>query len=113
MSATALDTAGPNPASYYLRLPPGYHHGRSYPVMLLFSHHTVTAETMVGLVARWADKFGYILAAPVWGNTFSSAYDWSGDAHQVHRAVSRAVPVSALGCVAMILGWESRLAAFK
>ena len=82
---------GPNPASYYLRLPPGYHHGRSYPLMLLFTHTTIPAETMVGLVAPFADKFGYILAAPVWANTFSGPYDWSGDLHPMATAVLRDV----------------------
>ena len=60
-------------------------------LMLLFSHPTVTAETTVGLAAQWADKFGYILAAPVWGNTFSGPYDWSGDAHALATDVLRDV----------------------
>ena len=65
---------------YVLHLPPEYHHGRSYPVILALGDVTMPAEQMVALLAPQADRFGYIVAAPVWANQFStSLYDFSGE----------------------------------
>lgn len=84
-------TPGTNPTEYFLRLPPEYHHGRPYPLLLVLSHGTVPAEKVVGLLAPYADKFGYILAAPVWANSFDANYGWSGDDHPMVTNVLRDV----------------------
>jgi dienelactone hydrolase len=57
---------GPGP-TYRLKLPPEYHAGRSYPVLVALHH---AGETGKDMVKRWGDeaaKNGYILACPEWG----------------------------------------------
>ena len=74
---------------YYLRLPPEYHPGRSYPLLLALNQSSQPAEKFVGSLAEFADKFGYIVAASVWVNQFAGGYDWSGKDHPVAAAVLR------------------------
>ena len=67
---------------YVLRLPPEYHPGRSYPVMIALAGGDFTAEQMVGLLAEQAERNGYILVAPDWTNGLSGGrYDFSGNLH--------------------------------
>ena len=84
------ETPGSEPVQYFLRLPPGYQHGRSYPVLLALTHTSVPAEKLVGMLAPQADKYGYIVAAPVWGTSFTS-YNWAGERHPLALAVLRDV----------------------
>jgi dienelactone hydrolase len=57
------DAKGP---TYRLKLPPEYHIGRSYPVLIALCHGSESGRDMV---KRWGDeaaKRGYILACPDW-----------------------------------------------
>lgn len=74
---------------YVLRLPPEYHHGRSYPVLLALTHPGVPAEQLVSLLAADADRYGYIVAAPVWPKVPPEPYDYSGDDHYKATGVLR------------------------
>jgi hypothetical protein len=58
------DTRGET--AYHLQLPPEYHHGRSYPVLIALHSSTTTAQEMVRRLSDQAYKYGYILAAPEW-----------------------------------------------
>jgi pimeloyl-ACP methyl ester carboxylesterase len=69
--------AGKGP-TYRLKLPPEYHPGRTFPVLIALCHGGESGKDMV---KRWGDdaaKNGYILACPDWdqgagGYTFTSA----------------------------------------
>src|SRR5437879_8409274 len=52
---------------YFLQLPPEYHPGRPYPLLIVL--HT-GGQLASGMLEKWsyeAGKNGYILAAPEWG----------------------------------------------
>lgn len=91
-----LRNTGPLPGTasgfdYVLRLPPEYHHGRSYPVILALTSPGAPAEEMVGALAEYADRHGYIVAAPQWaGSAFKlQPYDYSGKDHVAATSVLR------------------------
>jgi dienelactone hydrolase len=57
---------GPGP-TYRLKLPPEYHPGRTYPVLIALHH---AGELGNAMVKRWGEdaaKYGYVLACPDWG----------------------------------------------
>ncbi len=64
--------------TYRLKLPPEYHPGRPYPVLIALHHGGESGKDMV---KRWGDeagKYGYVLACPDWdqgvgGYTYTSA----------------------------------------
>ncbi len=77
---------------YTLRLPPEYHHGRAYPVLLVLRSADAPAERMVARLAEQGERNGYILAAPEWTNQFGrTAYDYGGKDHYTVTAVLRDV----------------------
>jgi dienelactone hydrolase len=88
---TGLTADGPqNNLNYHLRLPPEYHHGRSYPVIVALNHATIPAEQIIGGLAFEAARRGYIIAAPEWGNLFGNAqYDLTGKDHPIVLATIR------------------------
>jgi hypothetical protein len=66
---------GPGP-TYRLKLPPEYHPGRPYPVLIALHH---AGETGKDMVKRWGDdaaKYGYVLACPECGEG-SGAYGFT------------------------------------
>ncbi|MBA2225983.1 carboxylesterase family protein [Thermogemmata fonticola] len=71
----------PRGIPYLLRLPPEYHHGRPWPVLIVLTHTTIPAAEALASVAREADRYGYILLAPDWTNAFDSGWRWQGDDH--------------------------------
>lgn len=75
--------------NYLLRLPPEYHHGRTYPVMIALTHPTIAPEKLVGSLAGEADKHGYIVVAPIWTGTFDNGYDFNGKQHRTATLVLR------------------------
>jgi pimeloyl-ACP methyl ester carboxylesterase len=79
-------TTGPIPETaagqeYYYRVPSEYHHGRSYPLLVALAHPTIAPDQFISMLAPYADRHGYIIVAPTWGNNFSEPYNWKGDHH--------------------------------
>ncbi|MCS7022565.1 MAG: hypothetical protein NZU63_12140 [Gemmataceae bacterium] len=79
----------PKGISYLLRLPPEYHHGRPWPVLMVLTHSTIPASDALASVAREAERHGYILAAPEWTNAFAGGWRWDGNDHPYVTAVLR------------------------
>lgn len=86
---TPPTTDYPRGIPYLLRLPPEYHHGRPWPLLIVLTHTTIPAAEALASVAREADRYGYILAAPEWTNAFDSGWRWNGDDHAYVTAVLR------------------------
>jgi len=67
---------------YHYRLPPEYHHGRSYPVLIAVPSRGMPGEHVIARLAEQAERNGYIVIAPDWTNPFSTQiYDYSGKDH--------------------------------
>jgi hypothetical protein len=72
--ATGLD--------YLVRLPPEYHHGRAYPVLIVLTHAGLNPEDILAPLINEADKNGYILVVPEWNNAFvKNGWQWDGADH--------------------------------
>jgi len=83
------DTAG---FSYYLKLPPEYNPGRSYPLIVALNDPFLAPEKMCGALAGDAARHGYIVAVPVWCSQFgNSKFDYSGKDHWLATATVREV----------------------
>ncbi|HYV39906.1 MAG TPA: PHB depolymerase family esterase [Gemmataceae bacterium] len=67
--------------TYYLQLPPGYHHGRTWPVLLVLHHSMQTAPDAMMQWAKMAARHGYIVAAPVWGKGANVSYQYTAQEH--------------------------------
>jgi len=80
----------PSGQTYFAKLPPEYHHGRAYPVMIVLGHPGVDPEQALGTLAFEADRNGYILLAPAWGGVFNKqGWEWKGEDHEQVTAVLR------------------------
>lgn len=66
----------PAGVDYLVRLPPEYHHGRAYPVLVVIGYGGLEAERMMAAVAAEADRHGYILLAPDWAGAFAGKTHW-------------------------------------
>lgn len=69
---------------YCVRLPPEYHHGRAYPVLVVLTYPGLDPEQMLASVAYEADRNGYILLAPAWTGGFGQGkrqWEWKGEDH--------------------------------
>lgn len=78
-----LTIEGAAGGTYVLQLPPEYHHGRTYPVLVVLHGMSEKAEDTL---ARWkslAAANGYILAAPLWSNGQRAAYSFTGKEHAI------------------------------
>jgi dienelactone hydrolase len=67
--------------TYHLQLPPEYHAGRAYPVLIALHH---AAEDGRDMLKRWGEaaaRHGYILAAPDWGDGIGGAYGYTSAEH--------------------------------
>jgi hypothetical protein len=76
--------SGTGAVSYTVQLPPEYHPGRAYPVLIVLHQG---GEKAVDMLRRWADgaaENGYILLAPTWEQGIGSTYTYS---EQEHAAV--------------------------
>jgi len=72
----------PRGVEYLIKLPPEYHHGRAYPVLIAVAHPGNDAEQMMAVLTRECDRYGYILAVPAWKGGFNQAtYDFTGADH--------------------------------
>jgi dienelactone hydrolase len=76
-------------ARYHLQLPPEYHHGRAWPVLIVLHSAGETSEETLRRWAAPAALNGYLLAAPEWGSGFRHAYDYSEEDHAVVLDVLR------------------------
>ncbi len=68
---------------YLVKLPPEYHHGRAYPVLVLLSYPGVDPTVLMSAVANDSEKNGYIVVAPIWFHAFggTSTWEWKGEDH--------------------------------
>jgi pimeloyl-ACP methyl ester carboxylesterase len=78
---TPATTDNPQGIPYLLRLPPEYHHGRPWPLLIVLTHTTIPAAEALASVAREADRYGFIVAAPDWTNAFATGWKWNGLDH--------------------------------
>jgi pimeloyl-ACP methyl ester carboxylesterase len=69
--------------AYHLQLPPGYHHNRPYPVLILLHAAAEKPGTMLTRFSDLAARHGFILAAPVWGKGFKFSYSYSPREHAI------------------------------
>jgi len=78
---------------YVVKLPPEYHHGRAYPVLMMLTYPGLDPERFMGAVSGDAGKRGYILVAPVWASAFGakSKWDWNAADHEYVTATLRDV----------------------
>ena len=72
---------------YQVKLPPEYHHGRAYPVLIVLTHPSIDPEQMIASLAHESDRHGYILLAPEWSNQFGLGWRWRGEDHEFVTAV--------------------------
>jgi hypothetical protein len=79
-----------NGIEYLVKLPPEYHHGRAYPVLIVLTHPGLNPEDVLFPLMTEADKNGYILLVPEWTNAFSKGgWEWRGEDHVYVTAVLR------------------------
>ncbi|HKA54601.1 MAG TPA: hypothetical protein VKJ47_13155, partial [Candidatus Binatia bacterium] len=77
-------TAHAPAVSYLLKLPPEYHHGRSYPLLIVLHKAGESPRKMLERFADKAKEEGYILAAPNWARGgIGGDYGYSADEHDV------------------------------
>jgi pimeloyl-ACP methyl ester carboxylesterase len=67
--------------AYQLQLPPEYHHGRAYPVLLVLHKGDERARQMLSRWSALAGEQGYILVAPEWEANVNGIYTYSTREH--------------------------------
>jgi pimeloyl-ACP methyl ester carboxylesterase len=75
--------------TYHVQLPPDYHHGRPYPVLLLLHHESDKATDFLQKFIDLGGKNGYILAAPEWTRGLSATCTYSAEEHALVQDVIR------------------------
>jgi acetyl esterase/lipase len=83
MEFTADSMRGGRQVHYWAKMPPDYHPGRPWPVLIV-AH--MSSETPKDALAHWAEQAernGYILAAPEWETIPGAAYQYSTDEHNI------------------------------
>jgi pimeloyl-ACP methyl ester carboxylesterase len=78
-----------NGAVYHVQLPPGYQHGRAWPVLMVLHH---SQEKPAKALERWASlaaQHGYILVAPQWGKGLKVIYQYTAEEHDAVLATLR------------------------
>jgi pimeloyl-ACP methyl ester carboxylesterase len=79
----------PGGLPYLVKLPPEYHHGRAYPVLIVLTDPGIDPEHVIGSLVHESDRHGYILLAPEWTNQFGKGWQWRGQDHECVTAVLR------------------------
>jgi hypothetical protein len=69
-------------AKYEVLLPPEYHHGRSYPLIVALHEGSMVPRAELGWWARQAQRLGYIVVAPTYMPGNQTTYDYSVRAHR-------------------------------
>lgn len=83
MEFTADSMRGGRQVHYWVHVPPEYHPGRPWPVLVI-AH--MSSETAKDALARWseqAERNGYIIAAPEWESIPGAAYKYTADEHNI------------------------------
>jgi pimeloyl-ACP methyl ester carboxylesterase len=68
-------------ATYFVRLPPEYHAGRSYPVLFVLHEGGQKPEDMLKRWGELAALNGYFLVAPEWERSIRHRYEYSTQEH--------------------------------
>ncbi len=66
---------------YQAQLPPEYHPGRPYPVLVALHHAGEGGKDMLDRWGEQAARHGYILVAPEWGSGAQAPYSYTTDEH--------------------------------
>lgn len=74
---------------YLVKLPPEYHHGRAYPVLLVLPSPGVKPEEFFAPLIAEADRYGYILVVPERDGQFGKGHEWKGEEHVYVTAALR------------------------
>jgi pimeloyl-ACP methyl ester carboxylesterase len=74
-----------------VKLPPEYHHGRTYPVLIVLGSSNFDVEGILDSLAYESDRHGYILVAPDWSNRFPNGWQFDGEDHWYVTAVLQEV----------------------
>jgi hypothetical protein len=83
MEFTVRPTRGSRNVNYWVQLPPEYHPGRPWPVLVVLH---MAKETPKDALRRWSEQAarnGYIVAAPRWSTAPNSPYEYSVDEHAI------------------------------
>jgi pimeloyl-ACP methyl ester carboxylesterase len=88
---TTLPAPGhPQGIDYLVKLPPEYHHGRPYPVLLVLTHPGISTEDVLNPILAEADRNGYIVVAPEWAGRFNKVgWEYKGEDHVFVTAALR------------------------
>lgn len=86
-------TGFPTGVDYLVKLPPEYHHGRAYPVLVVLPTPGASPEEMLAPLSAEADRYGYVMLVPEWGGggMFGKGYQWKGEDHVYVTAALRDV----------------------
>ncbi|MDY3552859.1 PHB depolymerase family esterase [Gemmata sp. JC717] len=80
----------PTGIDYLVKLPPEYHHGRAYPIIIALTAPGIDAEQVLAPLMTEADKNGYIVIAPEWVSHFEkTGWQWRGEDHVLVTATLR------------------------
>jgi hypothetical protein len=77
--------------SYIVQLPPEYHPGRQYPVVIALHPEREKPQVTLSRVADAAGQHGYILVAPEWTLPLEDTYGYTADEHAAVTDVLRDV----------------------
>lgn len=72
-----------NMGTYFVQLPPEYHHYRTYPVLIVLGNAGQSPRVMMQRWGKLASENGYILVAPEWTTMGQTMYQFSDREHLV------------------------------
>jgi pimeloyl-ACP methyl ester carboxylesterase len=78
-----IDIADSKGGTYYVQLPPEYHHERPYPVLLMLHGAREKPDAMLERISDLAAQQGFILAAPLWSAVGHGAYTYTPQEHAI------------------------------
>lgn len=67
--------------NYIVQLPPEYHVGRAYPLLIALHSADEKPRDMLERCGALARKYGFILAAPAWSRLLDSKYGFTPEEH--------------------------------
>lgn len=83
-------TGFPTGIDYLVKLPPEYHHGRAYPILIVLTTPGIDAEKILAPLMTESEKNGYIVIAPEWVGQFDkTGWQWKGEDHVYVTATLR------------------------